>query len=312
MEKCEYYINLLEKLLGDEISKQENEILLSHIKSCKDCAEIYHAHELMLNSASPFNHINEIDLQKMRRSVLNSIKSKHTKSPSNIYRKYAEYIQSFFKRPELVFAAVALIIGFFFGRMLPPDESGFTSGIVRQINNIAKKNIHFTDTQNSSYRFSNVSMKELDGQKISMSFDVSTHLDIVREKNDPLVKEILAQTLMNQENLGSRLKAISYSETILDDKIKDALMFSMQHAPLPAIRLKAMSSLMKYENDAEIQQAFVKVLKEESSIKMNLMAIDYLTGSDFNVDSLRSVLSEIDPQKSTAVFVRAKEYLENN
>ena len=85
----------------------------------------------------------------------------------------------------------------------------------------------------------------------------------------------------------------------------------MQNAPLTAIRLKAMNSLLNYKNDPQIQQAFVQVLKEESSIKMNLMAIDYLTGSNFNVDTLKSVLSEIDPQKSTAVFVRAKEYIEN-
>jgi hypothetical protein len=216
------------------------------------------------------------------------------------------------KRPELAFAAIALILGFFLGRALPPDENGITGGIIRQINNIAKNNINFMDTQNSAYQFSNVVMEEMDEQNIALSFDVSTHLDVVREKTDPLVKEILAQTLVNPEHVGTRLKAISYSESILDEKIKEALVFSMKNAPLLVVRLKAMSSLMKYENDPEIQDAFVNILLEEKSIKMNLMAIDYLTESNFNADTLKSVLSEIDPRKSTAVFIRAKNYFEKN
>ncbi|MFC2087982.1 zf-HC2 domain-containing protein [Calditrichota bacterium] len=311
MENCEFYRNLLEKLIADQISEPENDLLIKHLKTCKECSELFDAHTVLTKSASPFEDLNADDLQMMRRNVLNSIQKKQEKSILNILQKYLDYLRVFIKRPELAFAAIALMLGFFLGRVLPPDENGITGGIVRQINNIAKQNIHFTDTQNSSYQYSNVSMKEIDDQNIALSFDVTTHLDVTREKKDPLVREIIAQTLMNPEGLGSRLKAISYTESILDNKIKDALIFSMQRAPLPAIRLKAMSSLMNYKNDPQVQEAFIKVLNEEKTIKMNLMAIDYLTDSNFNADTLKSVLSEIDPQKSSAVFIRAKEYIEN-
>ncbi len=312
MENCEFYKNLLEKLIVGEIDNRDEGLLKTHLKDCKDCATYFNAHDLLDKSNSPFQEASENDLQRMRGDVIDSIRKQQENSIYNKIIKLKEYIQIFLKRPELVFAAVALILGFFLGRALPPDENGITGGIVRQINSIAQNNINFIDTKNSAYQFSNVAMEEMDDKKISLSFDVSTHLDVVRKKNDPLVKEILAQTLVNPEQVGTRLKAISYSESILDDKIKEALIFSMKSAPLLAVRLKAMSSLIKYENDSEIQDAFVNILLEEKSIKMNLMAIDYLTESNFDPDTLRSLISEIDPSKSTAVFIRAKKYIEEN
>ena len=67
-----------------------------------------------------------------------------------------------------------------------------------------------------------------------------------------------------------------------------------------------MESLMNYKMDPEIQEAFIKVLLEENTIQMNLMAIDYLTQNNYNADSLKAIIDEIDPKKSTAIFVRAK------
>jgi len=72
-----------------------------------------------------------------------------------------------------------------------------------------------------------------------------------------------------------------------------------------------MEGLLKYEIDPELQEAFVDVLLEENTIKMNLLAIDYLTQNKYDADSLKAIMDEINPTKSTAIFVRAKKNEKN-
>jgi len=310
MKKCEKYTDIIEKLISGEITSGESELLNEHIKNCNDCVQLVNMHNELVQLDSALEQPDAEDLNLMRHEVLRSLRSEQDNALHVKWAKFINYLQSFLRRPELAFAAVALIIGIFLGRALPPDENGIAGGIVKQISKIANQNIRLSDTQNSEYQFSNVSMEQLEDETIELSFDVSTHLDLVRHKNDPLVKEVIAQTLMNPENVGTGLRAVTYSESILDDKIKNALIFTVQNAPLLSVRLKAMDGLLKYKNDPLITEAFVDLLQKEQSMKMNLMAVDYLTESNVNKDTLKSVLSEIDPKRSTAIFVRAKKYLE--
>jgi len=311
MNKCKDYQILLEKLIAGNINDDEHSELKKHIDTCSECYELYTTNTALSKIENPTEKANEVDFNIMRQRVIESIEKRKENSFSANLQKAIDLIIENIKKPEYAIAAITLIVGFFLGRALPPDENGITGGFLKQISSIAEQNTYFSDTQKSSYRFSNVSLKEMDNDKISMSFDVSTSLDVVREKNDPLVKEVLTQTMMDPENVGSNLRAISYSENIVDDKIKQALIYSMHNAPITAVRLKSMEGLLKYDLDPELQQAFVNVLLEEKTIKMNLMAIDYLTQNKYNADSLRVIMEEVNPQKSTAIFVRAKKNTKN-
>jgi hypothetical protein len=310
--KCKEFHLLLEKLIAGEINAEEHSNLKSHTDSCKDCMELYTTNIVLSKTNHPIEQAEELDFDIMRKRVIESIEKGPKCSFTSKFQKFLDSVVLFINKPEYAVAAITLIVGFFLGRALPPDENGVTGGILKQISSIAEQNTYFSDTQKSPYRFTNVSMKQIDNDKIEMSFDVSTTLEIVREKNDPLVKEVITQTMMEPENVGSNLKAISYSESLTDKKIKQALIYSMHNAPITAVRLKSMESLMNYKMDPEIQEAFIKVLLEENTIQMNLMAIDYLTQNNYNADSLKSIIDEIDPKKSTAIFVRAKKNQKNN
>jgi len=312
MSKCKEYQILFEKLIAGNISENEQSRLKKHVESCSECSDLYTTNIALLKMENPSEKANEIDFNIMRQRVIESIEKKQENSFSAKLQKIIDFLIMNSKKPEYAMAAITLIVGFFLGRALPPDENGLTGGFLKQISSIAEQNTYFSDTQKSSYRFSNVSLKEMDNDKISMRFDVSTSLDVVREKDDPLVKEVLTQTMMDPENVGSNLRAISYSENIVDNKIKQALIYSMHNAPIAAVRLKSMEGLMKYTIDPELQEAFVNVLLEEKTIKMNLMAIDYLSQNKYDADSLKAIMEEINPQKSTAIFVRAKKNKANN
>jgi hypothetical protein len=311
MNNCKEYLKLFQKLISGNIGNEEHTRLKKHIELCSECAKLYATNELLIDTKIPIEQASENDFNNMRLQVTEKIRHQQENLFSNKIQKMIESVLIYLKKPEYALAAITLIVGFFLGRALPPDENGIAGGFLKQISSIAEKNIYLSDTEKSSYRFSNVSLKEIDENKISMSFDVSTSLDVVRKKDDPLVKEVLTQTMMEPENIGSNLKAISYSESILDNKIKQALIYSMHNAPIAAVRLKSMEGLLKYEMDSELQDAFIKVLKEEKTMKLNLMAIDYLAKSNYNADSLRSIIEEIDPQKSTAIFIRANKKIQN-
>jgi len=306
MKNCKEYIELFEKLISGNISNEDHSELQKHADSCTECAKLYSTNKMLSQIEKPIEQATENDFNNLRLKVTENIRKQHENSFSAKTKKMIDAIIIYLKKPEYALAAITLIVGFFLGRALPPDENGIASGFLKQISSIAEQNTYLSDTEKSSYRFSNVSLKEIDDNNISMSFDVSTSLDVVREKDDPLVKEVLTQTMMDPENVGSKLKAISYSKSIWDNKIKQALIYSMHNAPMTAVRLKSMEGLLKYKIDPELQEAFTKVLLDEKTIKMNLMAIDYFTKNNYNADSLRSIIEELNPQKSTAIFIRAK------
>lgn len=306
MKTCKNYETYFEKLISKNISDQEHEELKSHVESCSNCSHLYKTNYNLSQIDNPIEKAKDEDFTNLRLKIIDKIGKQKDKSLSTKIQNIINTLVNYSKKPEYAIAAITLIVGFFLGRALPPDENGLTGGILKQISAIAEENIYLSDSEKSSYRFSNVSLKELKNNSISMSFDVSTSLNIVRDKNDPLVKEVLTQTMMAPENIGSKLRAISYSESIVDNKIKQALIYSMHYAPMTSVKLKSMEGLMKYKLDQEIQDAFLKVLNEEKSVKLNLMAIDYLTKNNFNEDSLKAIIEKSDPLKSTAIFIRAK------
>ena len=144
---------------------------------------------------------------------------------------------------------------------------------------------------------------------VNLSFDVTTHVDTERPKNDPLVKEVLAQSLLNPSSLGTRLKAIRFAGTIFELKIKEALLFSLQNDPNIAVRLKAMSTLVNIKNDREITDVFIDILGTEESVQMRLMAIEYLAQSDMNKDKIEKTIMESDRPVDTPIKLKMNEYL---
>ena len=132
---------------------------------------------------------------------------------------------------------------------------------------------------------------------------------MVRPKDDPVVREIIAQSLLNPSNPGTELKAIAYSENIRDKKIKDALIFAMLNAPTQVVRQNAMSNLVKYDIDEDMINAFARVISEEKSVKMRLMALDYFEQQNLESPRISSLLSGSDLKSNPAVWLKAQKYV---
>lgn len=301
---------LLEKLQSGEIDQEGMKKLEEYVRKYPQYAEFIKTHELLVKGELSVPEPEPEQFSRMRANVMREIRNANEVKPGRI-QILMEKIRIYAMKPEMAVAALTLIIGIFLGRALPPDQASLASDLMKQINVLASENTRLEDVRKSPYTYSNVSFREVDGGNISLSFDVTTHLDMVSEKEDPLVRDIIAQSIINPSNVGAELKAISYTKGVVDRKLKEALVYSMLYAPIMAVRLKAMTSLSDYENDSFIQDAFLKVLGDEESVKMRLLAIDYLTKSQLSSDTLQKVLSESDIPPSPAVMIKAKNYIEN-
>lgn len=312
MKKCSNFQNLIKKLQTEKLNDQEEQTLKEHVSTCPGCAELLNIHLSLQRVDSFVTEPEEEVFKQLRQSVLTTINNRNQRVTAKRAQGFTEYVRTIFTRPEMAIAAVTLIIGIFLGRLLPPTNNNFSSSVINHIHSMAKTNTQLNDVQNSPYTYDNIQFKELDDETLALNFDVSTHVEIVRQKNDPLVRDVLAHSLLNRDNVGSELKSISYTENIMDQKIKEALILLLNNAPFMSVRLKAMQSLMNYKMDESVHAAFIKVLQEEESVKMKLLAIEYFKENILYPDKVESVIAEIDPIKGKAILIHAQNFMKNN
>jgi hypothetical protein len=302
---------LIKKFLSGEISRIESAQLEEYVSQNPDFKDLMLTHQKLDDVSFPAPDPESENFSQMRAEVLRKIRLRGQKSPG-IFRELFDKIKDQALRPEMAVAALTLIIGFLLGRALPPDQRTLTSSLMEKITSLATANTNLRDVQRSPVIYSNIQYKDIDDNLVSINLDATTNLDFIREKDDPLVHDIMAQTLLSSSNVGSELKAISYTKGIVDPKLKEALIFSMHNTPILAIRMKAISGLTDYKNDNEIKEAFLKVLREEESVKMRLLAIDYLTKIQVAPDTLQQALNESEVTMSPAVMIKLRNYLDKN
>jgi hypothetical protein len=298
---------LIIKLQTGEITPEEQQRLQQLVQKYPAYRDLIRTHNLLTGISHLFAEPDAAEFKHLRDSVLQSLETRRHR-PSKLM-DWIETVRFYLQRPEIAVAALTLLIGFFLGRLLPP-ESQSNRSFLKQINLTARENKQLKDVQNSPYRYSNISFNEIDSQNIDLSFDVSTHMELVRPKSDPLVREVISQALLNPARSGSELKVIAMSESMLDKKIKEALIFSLHNAPMLAVRMKSLDTLLKYKNDAEVEEACLRVLQQEESVQMRLMVLDHLEEIKFDRPTLKAVLSGMDLRNSPAVLLRANKYID--
>jgi hypothetical protein len=128
-------------------------------------------------------------------------------------------------------------------------------------------------------------------------------------KDDPLLTEVLVQSLIEPSGVDTRLMAISITQNVLDPKIKKSLILAMLNDETLAVRMTAQSKLTEISGDSEVNDAFLTVLEWEPSVRMRLVAIDYLTNSSIQPARLEQAITAGKLEGSNAVLVKASQYL---
>lgn len=303
MPECVDSRKLIERLL------ETNEIgdLEGHVAGCPVCGELYEVHRRLTGFDLETVEPDDAQLLELRRGVVRALRSEEASK-----RELGPF-SALFARPAFaaVLSAVLLIVGFFVGVGGPRgiwSQSAPKETLTEGIELAASRSHRLVESENSPYLYSNVQVKELDGDTIALSFDVSTHMDLIRPKDDPLVTEVLVQSLVNQSPLDTRLEAISLAPS-LEPKVRDALIAALLQDDNLAVRLKALDRLAADSSAQEVQTAFLEVLKREESVQLRLLAIDNLAAGQVAPDALTAALAEGRPEPGTAIAARARTYL---
>lgn len=303
MSPCQYTQLLCHELVSDKPDAERKEKLLAHSKDCPECADLIALHNSLKNSKEWLISPVEADFLALRHNVIRNIRLQKRKS---IIIK----IMSFWRQPALAYSmALLLTIGaFILGQRWSQRPTVAEHGILQKIDHSARTHFTLEQVKNSPYVFSNVRIKAMDEQQITLSFNVSTHLEMTRSIADPLVKDILAQSILYSPSEGQRLNYISFSERIIDPKIKEALLFALENDTELPVRLRAMNALLSYARDEQIEEAFLKILRQEESMQMRLLAIDYLTQNNIDAHILERELGVATTQNNTAILMKVQAY----
>jgi hypothetical protein len=309
MNHCSEFERLLEKMVADEIGPAESAQLREHARQCDHCRSLLKLQEELSAAGKIEADVPAEDLQQVRYAVLRSI---HLHShPSTVSIGKAGLTRGWLARLAWAagLAAALFVGGFFFGNFWSTHHGDPGSALIRQIYSDARKEKNLRDVENSALMYSNVSFSREGDQKLSLSFDVTRHVDLTAGPEDPLVRDLLIQALLNPSPLGARLKAISFAETNRDPEVKRALILSMLNDPSVAVRLKTESNLLNYKGDSEVQAAFLQVLRKEESVQLRLVALDYLVGNNVSQETLQGIVQDLRSQGETAVLRKAVAYL---
>jgi hypothetical protein len=313
--KCVEMQKAMDELFDETLDEARADELLGHIDGCEACAAQWGLLGRLrgATAAEP----TDAELLAMRRGVIRAIRAS---SPQG--RGWLETIRAAFMSPAFGAALVALVIvgAFVAGRATreskpapAPALAGASAkgdAIVDEIQLAASRNHELSDVENSPFSYSNVEVEDAGHGKLAMRFDVSRHVDVVLPKNDPLVADVLAQSLLDQTSVGTKLRAISYSAPSMAPKVREALVRAMLEDSNLAVRMKAQEIVVRTPGDAAVEEALLTVLKNEESVQMRLVAIDYLTRSNVAPELLRDAVAPRAPERrSDAVYVKAMDYV---
>lgn len=305
MNTCKTWEKQIENLFAGIITEKENEELQNHLSECAACRGLVKVHTALEKSELITPQVETEEFFRMRQNVLRQIRVKQKKE-INMPIVW-QNIKSLFAHPALGYAMAAVMLAIIIYNKPLKNSPSFVEkdNLIRSINQVAAQNTRLSDVRNSPYSYRDVSIREQDNGNIQLSFDVTTRVTTEAKPDDPLVQEVLAQSLVNNEPVGARLRVIKYSKKIMDTKIMEALSYTALNDQNSAVRLKAMNALSGAKDTELIREAMLQILQNETSVQMRLLAIDYLTQDPAGQNMLRQNLYESDTPVNPALLIRA-------
>ena len=222
------------------------------------------------------------------------------------------------RRPVRVAAIAAGVIlpfalGLLAGRWIPArsNGSGPSSRLMDALHVEAASNRGLADVEDSPFNYSNVSYRTLAGDRVELDFDVTTHLATVESTHAPLVREVLAQSLLNPSSVGERLKAMSFAASVPEPKLKQAVLFALRRDESVAVRLAALTVLVGRLDDEDVQLALMAALRDDPSVQVRLAALESLSSHRVDHRRIREAIGVRPAPGNEPLMVRLAEIERN-
>ena len=315
MITCERFEAAIEAYIGGGIANHDAERLIAHAAGCGSCRPLLDLHRELLDLAARAPEPDDADLERIRARVLGEVgRSSRAISPSMPPPARARVSPPRWRIPLAAAAAVGLLgAGIAVGRAFPRSNDGEANGgvttrLIAAIGADAAANRALSDVENSPFTYSNVSFRGMQGNRVDLEFDVTTHVRLVEPVRSDVVREVLVHSLLDPGSAGGRLKALTYAGGEMEPKVREALVFAMRQDATLAVRLRALNLLAEQPPDAEVEAAVLAALRDDEAVQMRLLALDYLAAHRVDHERLREAIKERPRPGSEALEVRLASY----
>jgi hypothetical protein len=308
MSECDRFEHVIQEHISGDAGATDWDALIEHCRDCTNCRQLLALHAELTDLGAEFIELEDADLEFVRAKVMSRVaqRGQVARQP----RRWSWLPETPLLRPLAAgaLAVLVFVIGVVIGSSGMQFERSDAKPLWTEINDEALSNRRLSDVENSPYTYSNVSFRRIDDQRVALEFDVTTHVQAIEPVQSALVKEVLVHSLLNPSHTGSRLKAISYAAEMIDPKVQDALIFAMRHDENLAVRQKALTILARHPTNGSVESAVLDTLREDNSVHMRLLALDYLASRRVDHDTLRRAVQAAQSESDATLLVRLADY----
>ena len=221
-------------------------------------------------------------LQRLRSDLLDSLQEE---APPQ-FSPWARLRQQL---AELGFALAALLVGVFAGRQFfARTEIVNTPAAAPDILPalLAQRPIA-TDRSVLAPHLANVHAIRIDAAtgQIEVEFSTVNNVSLRGSTEDPMVRQVLAHAMRQEEQTGLRLRAIkaagemppAQTDAIADHGLTEALLQVLRQDANAGVRLKAVETLKKLPATAQVRDALMQTLLRDANPAVRMQAIDALS-----------------------------------
>jgi anti-sigma factor RsiW len=307
--------DLLAEAAAGELSAEGREELERHLQQCNVCRQDYEsivAVEKLLASKKPVS-VSDDMLREARTELRARIRIERSSSGRWTLRGVlGSWLGAPAPRYALVGALSALLglgLGYLFFRT-PAQEAPLTLQTAMALASGQG------GSQITAVRF--VDADASDGE-VELAFQAVRPMRLKGSPNDPAIQKLLAYALVNESNVGIRLRTVStltenpHPQT--DPEIRSALVKVIKYDTNPGVRKQAMAALGKLPLDGDVKQALLYVLANDPNEGLRVDAINALLPDQAvrvpeDEDVLQALKSRLQNENNNYIRLRTKAALQ--
>ncbi|MFB3905617.1 MAG: HEAT repeat domain-containing protein [Acidobacteriota bacterium] len=277
-------------LAYDELDEDQKYLLNQHLAVCTECREHLAEIKEIQQAAGSAREPSEMLLGQARRELRIGLREPQEERQGWLGNWNWSWLVPRLRTALAGFVclAVGLAAGRFVYRQPPDGEGSLISRPVAGIppalpGSISIGNIRFIDADAS------------DGN-IEFTYEATTPVHMRGDVNDPAIQDVLSEALVDAQNPGIRLRAVSVLNTDQlkqpDVDVKKALITALKMDENNGVRKQALAALQNFPFDNEIRDALLFVLNNDSNPAMRIAAIDAIRTERYRDPEVLRVLEE--------------------
>ena len=196
MKDCDKFEISIQSLIAGNPQFKQLEELVEHCKTCQECRDLFEMHRTLADLGSRFDELEAVDLEDARRSIVEQIAIRNSNPSRSGWKTFL--LSPFTLHPLTATALLAIVfaLGLVASRMVGHSPSP-------QMTDEAFISANLKNMATSPYSFSNVAVRYVDENRVSLSVDVTKRIAIVEPAQSELVRGILMNSQFNPSITGA-------------------------------------------------------------------------------------------------------------